>query len=139
MKYEMDSPAKIRAMAEAEGLVISEVGFNELFVDLDDTDDLGPFIRRLHWVHKLFKPVLAAYKRRSKSGKGYHIRVVMSVALDIRERCALHCAVGSDPKRELLRLRAIRDCTSDQTSVFLDKPENKEEPLLICFPVEKDE
>lgn len=128
---------KLEEKAKREGLVLSIVGYNELFVDLDDVDDLDPFIRKLHEVHRLFKPVLAAYKRRSKGGKGWHIRVVMSVPLEIRERCALHLAVGSDVKRELLRLRSIHDGGEDQTSVFLDRPENPEETLLILFPKAK--
>lgn len=132
MKYETNL-ARLEETAKAEGLVLSCVGHNELFIDLDDINDLQPFMQRLHQVHRLFKPIEAAYKRRSKSGKGWHIRVIMSVTLDIRERCAIHCAVGSDPKRELLRLRAIRDGTSDQTSVFLDKPENPEVLLLKWF------
>lgn len=127
---------KLEKQAKDEGLELNIVGMNELFIDLDDVDDLTPFAFALAKVHRYFKPVIAAFKRRSKGGKGWHIRVVMSVVLDIRERCALHLAVGSDPVRELLRLRSIRDGTEDQQSVFLDNPLHAEEPFFPLVPME---
>lgn len=124
---------KIKQMMEAEGLVLSAAKANELFIDLDDVDDLTPFMGRLQSIHRLFKPILGVYQRRSKSGTGWHIRVVMSVDIDLKDRVVLHLIAGSDPVRELLRLRAIHNKSDDQPSIFLDKPENLETKMEITL------
>lgn len=129
-KYE-GAAKKLEEKAAKEGLVLSFVNFNELFIDLDDTDDLTPTVKKLQMVRRYFMPPVAAYKRRSKSGTGWHIRVVMPEPIELRERVALHAIIGSDPVRELLRLRAIRHGTDDQQSAFLDRPDFLEESLEI--------
>jgi hypothetical protein len=113
-------------MVEEEGLILSEAKSNELFIDLDDVDDLEPFFKRIQRIHRLFKPIAGVYQRRSKGGKGWHIRVVMSTDIDLKDRVVLHLIAGSDPVRELLRLRAIHDKSEDQPSIFLDKPDHPE-------------
>jgi hypothetical protein len=108
---------------------------NELLLDLDNTDQLDPVIERLKLIHKMFRPIKEAFVRRSRNGKGYHVRVFFetNVQLDGRERCALHAICGSDPIREILRLRSIRNATDDQASVFLDNPSFSEELLPLPF------
>lgn len=120
---------RVHAKAEAEGLVVLTAASNELFIDIDDSLDINPVVAKLRLIHKHY-PILRVMRRVSKGGNGLHVRVVMAATLDARERCALHAIAGSDPVRELLRLKAIKHDTDDQPSIFLDNPFHPEDVLM---------
>lgn len=122
---------RILKMVEAEKLALTIAKDTELFIDLDD---VGPMTERklkakLDLIDKTFCKIVSVHRRISKSENGWHIRVVLDRKIKPMERVALHILAGSDPLRELLRMRAIRGRTDDQQSIFLDKPKHPETVL----------
>jgi len=112
---------RLAAYAKDHDLDLSFALPNEMFIDLDGTLDVGVLAARLREMSRIYIDPLAVRIRKSKSGTGLHVRLSMARPLLPLERVALHLYLGSDPKRELLRLKAIEHNTSDITPAFLDK------------------
>lgn len=131
---------RIIAKMTAENLVLRVAGAGEVFVDIDDSLDTIGAGEKIERVHKLFKAVSYATFMVSKGGNGLHIKVVMVEPISDTERTTIALSIGSDPVRELLRLRAIRDKTDDVPAIFLDKPDAVEHRFPIEFkPYQKEQ
>lgn len=125
---------RIIAKCEAEDLVLRIAQENEVFIDIDDSLDLEAVKAKINYVHTLYRPVWGADVCISKSGTGLHVIIQMRAPLSHEERCVIAAACGSDPKRELLRLRAIHFQTDDVPSILLDKKERLPYVTLVDYP-----
>ncbi len=124
---------KILAKAENENLVLTVAQANEVFIDIDDSLDIERVKTAVHNVHTLFRPVSCAYWRVSKGGQGLHVVITMRHPVTDTERTTIAACCGSDPKRELLRLRALHFQTDDTLSLLLDKAGHSSH-LLVEYP-----
>lgn len=125
---------RILARCEDEHLQLSIAGERDVFIDIDDSLDLEKVKAAIKHVHTLYRPCYGATVCISKGGQGLHVKLEMRHNVTHEERCVIALACGSDPKRDLLRLRAIHFQTDDVPSILLDKAERLPYTELITFP-----
>lgn len=128
-----DSRKYLVDKARAEGADLRFAEPNELFIDIDASSFLSGLkklaaLRQRLWAVQRYHTRIVKVKRRlSRGGNGWHVTVTLAENISPEDRCLLHACCGSDPVRELLRLRAIKFSTSDQTPAFLDNPNHPDE------------
>ncbi len=130
--------ARVMAIATREKLVVSTANEYEVFIDIDDSiiaskfkpdkplsnQRRAPLVQAADLVHTTFAKVRKATYRYSKGLQGMHVTLTMRNPITDEQRVAIALIMGSDPKRELLRLKAIRDKSDDVPAIFLDRPEH---------------
>lgn len=93
---------------------------NELFIDIDSEDDLQLFRDQYEIFHRDYK-VTSMQMRESRNGlPGRHVIVTLPFFVTDIERIAYQAALGSDPVRELLSLRRLKD-EDDHPTLFVEK------------------
>lgn len=106
--------------AKAKQLVVIEPGPRELFVDIDNEEDME---RCRQAVIFLGKHVVSKKQSPSSSGRRgrYHVTITLDHDLGNIERICLQAIVGSDWRRELLSYKAHRRGVATP-SVFFERP-----------------
>lgn len=94
--------------AVTDGFVISLPKENELQVDIDSDNQLKAFENNFNRLCQSLHQDIYQVRTQSKSGKGFHIRVLMPWPLEPVERIAWQACLGSDPVREILSLIRFR-------------------------------
>lgn len=95
------------AQADAKGCVVVLPMSHELFIDIDNHDDLVLFDRRWTWAKQFVKKLAKATFAKTPSPSGepdhFHIRVsAEGEHFDADERILLQAILGSDPTREMI-------------------------------------
>lgn len=98
----------------AEGNSVHYPGPCDLQIDIDDKTHLAAFEKSFLILRRDILDESGFDLREhlvltvSKSGRGFHARVVLPFPLDDVSRIAYQAALGSDPVRELLSLTRVR-------------------------------
>lgn len=116
-----------KAAAVEKGLVIVLPKDNELFVDIDDERSLEEFFSRVlilrstGWVSEDQE---AGVVMKASKSRGCHWHAVVTLQHNVTptERVALQLLLGSDPIREALSMRAIREKTTPHPTLFFEVP-----------------
>ena len=108
------------------GLQVVRPEKDELFVDLDSSEQMLLFKSRLPDISKFIST--SAVTRASSSGEEGHYHAYVRLNRPVKseeERILLQLLLGSDPTRELLSWARIQICGSDCATVFYEKPDVK--------------
>lgn len=105
-------------IAEEEGFTVIRSARNVLLLDLDTPSAASQFLRVFDAFTRHY--VTEGYTAwRSKSGTGWHVRVVLAKNIvSFRDRVALQAALGSDGVREFLSLEASLLGTLERSVLF---------------------
>ena len=115
-----------KVVAKREGLTVHLPDDNELFIDIDSDEDLAHYEEMMEVLRSIGCSVTPAIevdsvvRSRSKSGKGWHIRVRFEQDVTPMERIAFQAALGSDRKRELLSILRIRLGVDRPPTIFFE-------------------
>lgn len=103
----------------ASGCTISYPRDDELFIDIDDSDQYTTFLSAIRTVQRYHEVVYDVTP--SKGGlPRRHIRVTMPFSLTVESRIAWQAVLGSDPMRELISIiRASKDIPNP--TIFAEK------------------
>lgn len=119
------SSASAYGRALAAGWVVILPEENEIFIDIDNSQDLAKF-EELWPTLKQFRPNAEIIRNTSSpSGKADHRHIVVDLKTPVHpcERIMLQVAMGSDRKRELLAWRRIEN-EDEFPTLFFEKPES---------------
>lgn len=123
-------------MAAELGLVIVEPRENVLQLDIDTGAQRDQYeIQRL--VLQSIIPILETVATTSKGGKT-HLYLCLRDSLSAEARIALQASLGSDPKREILTLRNLRDQRAYPLFLY-EKPEEAAKVHHLSLAGEKEE
>ena len=131
-----DSSEESAALAKEKGWLVTYPSSNELYIDADTDEDLERFTRLFARAQQTpLDDVLHSWNpTRSKSGVGWHVRVILKQSLDVMTRIALQSSLGSDPRAGLVSI--CRVLAKDPNPVlFFEKPDY-ESTLVATKPVE---
>ena len=93
--------------ATADGFIVIRSTECVLLLDIDNGAAMDAYDALKMLAESLFG-VEESERWRSKSGKGWHVVLKSPRPLSMTERLLLQCALGSDPKREMLGLHLHR-------------------------------
>jgi len=114
--------AEALAVAKEKGCVIVAPKPNELFIDIDEEEQLDVFKGQIKRVIEVFGKRVSWNQRSSPSGLPgrYHIVVTLPVEVTAVERIALQACLGSDLVREILSWARMR-LGHDLPTCFFEK------------------
>lgn len=114
-----------QAIADAieSGLEVCEPADNELFIDIDSTEQHERHVRAMAVLADRLPEAFVLRSTRSKSGEPgkWHVRVRMPFVMSAMERIAWQAALCSDPIRELLSCVDVRN-GDERPTLFFEKP-----------------
>jgi hypothetical protein len=108
--------------ARDKGLSVVKPSKHELFIDIDNDEDLAHYEAMCDVMDSALLPVHEVRRTRS-SGGNWHIVAKTAQELTPIERIALQAALGSDRKRELLSILRIWREPGVPPTVFFEKTE----------------
>lgn len=94
---------------------------NHLLLDLDDEAAVHTYARNAPDVQDQWGPWAKIESWKSKSGKGTHVFVTLSKPLPAPVRYGLQLWLGSDPVREILSLKRLKDGETEPSILFRPK------------------
>lgn len=102
------------------GLILVEPLPNEIFVDLDNDEEIQGFRKRINTFMKVFRDAEVSYT--TSSGGGIHAYIsVPDAVFSVAERIALQAALGSDCLREIIAIDHYKNGYA-YPSVFFENP-----------------
>lgn len=112
-----DNTIENREKAVADGMEVIDGTDHTLLLDLDNEAAIAQYHRMLPYM-KQFGAALHPDEWASKSGKGRHVRIWLDKPATIHERIALQLLLGSDPFREMLSIRNVREGQANPIMLF---------------------
>ena len=140
--------------AAKTGLIVDYPDDYTLQLDIDTEDGLARLKDYLPMVESLCKQLVPPNKFTANAVSGFdgwcgtllpritlsksgnkHVRITLPISVGPLERIALQAMLGSDPKREILSVFALRDGETTPTVLF-EKPDYESTVIAASKPVE---
>jgi hypothetical protein len=108
---------KCIAAAEESGLIVMRPDKTQLFLDLDTPAQMQQYESKREMVGRFFD-FRETDRWVSKSGQGHHVVLTGPDGFSVEARIALQAALGSDPAKELLSIKRVKEGLIDPVLLF---------------------